>query len=1144
VVRWNRICGSVLVVGVGVVSPVFIGRQEEVSSVAALMGRAQAGEPAFALVGGEAGVGKTRLVSEVAARASGAGFLVLTGQCVELGAEGLPLAPLADALRALAGTMRPEALAEVLGPARAGLARLLPSPEGDPLRVRDLLSVPGLGLRLLTDVSGVDRVIRRVYTTDLPDPGRYLTPGDLVLTGMIWCGEPGDADRFVRALAQAGAGVLGAGEALGEVPPELIHACERHSITLLAVPAEASFATVTEEVGSRLARDRATAMTRAGAEGRPPGENFRPAQLLELVLGLLVRLSVTQPVMFVIEDLHWADQSTLDLTAFLVRSLREARVLLVATYRSDELHRSHPLRPLLAGWKRARSAERVELRRFDRGEVTAQLAAIFGEDPAPVVADVVFDRSGGNAYLVEELAAVRGDGDPADLPPSLRDVLLSRVDALGTDAQRLLRTASVAGRTVPERLLAEVTGFGEAELFAALREAVDNHLLLVEPGGRGYAFRHALTRDAVYADMLPGERVRLHAAYGAALARDGGLAGDQAALPAALAHHWYAALDLPRALPAAIDAAAHAMACYAPAEALRHLERALEIWPRVEDAEQRTGLDHVEVSRLAAQAAYRSLAVERSESLLASALAELPRSSDPVRRALLLERYAQAQRYSGRGAEAVASLQQALALLPAAQTTRAHAVVLAALASSMTTNTEMEACAEAARRAVATARAAGAQDVEAQSAITLGFATAYLGSAEAGLDSLRSGVRLALDLDIPVTALRGYINLSDALGLLGRHQEAAQVASEGLDLAVRAGLARMSFSFLIANQAESLLRLGQYAEADRLTAQALNALPEGLYGSVLLKLRAELAAMRGRYDDAARELRAGRRAMRDTTDVQFTQPMRYIEAMIALGRGDLPAARAAVAAGLAGATLRAARYAWPLVWLGMRVEADEATRSRDRREKVPGETARRCAELARTAAQLPAAAPPSRGYQALVAAEHARAGGTGEAAAWSQAVAAWQDADEPYPLAYALLWLAEAHCAAGDWRQAGRAVQQAHAIAERIGAAPIAAEATALARRARLSLDPAKAARQDRAPGPEEEPADELARFGLTEREREVLLLVAAGRSNPEIAQALFISAKTASVHVSNILAKLGVSGRVEAAAVAHRLGVAPQSPA
>jgi len=1130
--------------GVGVVSPVFIGRREELASVAALMGRAQAREPAFALVSGEAGVGKTRLVSELAALAVGAGFLVLTGQCVELGAEGLPLAPLADALRALARTTGPEALAEVLGPAGPGLARLLPSPAGDPLRVRDLLGVPGLGLRLLTDVSGVDRVIGHVYTTDLPDPGRYLTPGDLVLTGMIWCREPGDADRFVRALAQAGAGVLGAGEALGEVPPELIQACRRHGITLLAVPAETSFATVTEEVGSRLTRDRAAAMTRAGAAGGLGGEDIQAAQLLELVLDLLVRLSATQPVMFVIEDLHWADQSTLDLTAFLVRSLRDARVLLVVTCRSDELHRRHPLRPLLTGWERARSVERVDLRRFDHEEVTAQLAAILGDEPGPGVADVVFRRSDGNAYLVEELAGVvRGHGDLADLPPSLRDVLLSRVDALGTSAQLLLRTASVAGGTVPDRLLAQVVGTGEAELFAALREAVDNHLLLVDPGGRGYAFRHMLTRDAVYGDMLPGERVRLHAAYGAALARDGGLAGDQAALPAALAHHWYAAMDLPRALPAAIDAASHAMTCYAPAEALHHLERALQMWSQVADAGQRTGLDRAEVSRLAAEAAYRSGAVSRAESLLADALAEIPAGTDPVRRALLLERYAQAQRDAGRVAEAVGSLEQALALLPAGETTRAHAVVLASLASGLMRDSDMEAGAAVARRAVAAARAAGAQDIEAGVAITLGSASSYLGSAEAGLGPLRSGLRLALDLDIPATALRGYVNLSDVLELLGRHQEAAQAASEGLDLAVRAGLARTWGSFLIGNRAESLLRLGQWIETDRLTGRALRDLPEGVFGAALWQLRAELAAMRGRYDDAASDLRAGHRAIGDTTDPQFTQPIRYAEAMIALGRGDLPAARDAVAAGLAGGT-PSARYAWPLIWLGMRVEADEATRRRDRREQVPEGTAQRCEELARTAAQLAIPAPSSPRYHALVAAEHARADGTGEAAAWSQAVAAWQSADEPYPLAYALLRLAEAHCAVGDPQSAARPVQQAHAIAERLGAAPLAAEAAALARRARLSLDLTRAPQQEPTPRTKKEPTDELARFGLTEREREVLLLLAAGRSNPEIAQALFISAKTASVHVSNILAKLGVSGRVEAAAVAHRLGFVPQSPA
>jgi DNA-binding CsgD family transcriptional regulator len=232
----------------------------------------------------------------------------------------------------------------------------------------------------------------------------------------------------------------------------------------------------------------------------------------------------------------------------------------------------------------------------------------------------------------------------------------------------------------------------------------------------------------------------------------------------------------------------------------------------------------------------------------------------------------------------------------------------------------------------------------------------------------------------------------------------------------------------------------------------------------------------------------------------------------------------------------------------MRIEADEATRYRDRREDVPAAVAQRAADLAVLAGQLPTPAPPSRGYQALVAAEQARAAGSGDGPAWAAAAEAWRAAEEPYPLSYALLRQAEVATERGDRDEAARAVQEAHALAERLGAAPIAAETDALARRARLGTERsisadahtpgATAGPVDRAAG-----ADELARFGLTEREREVLRLLAAGRSNPEIARALFISAKTASVHVSNILAKLGVSGRVEAAAVAHRLGMAPPSP-
>ncbi len=764
----------------------------------------------------------------------------------------------------------------------------------------------------------------------------------------------------------------------------------------------------------------------------------------------------------------------------------------------------------------------------------SQLGAILGDALAPDLVDVIADRSGGNAYLVEELAGVvRADGDPADLPPSLKDVLLSRVDALSADAQRLLRTASVAGRAVADRLLAEVAGVARAELFAALRETVENHLLVIDPDGHGYQFRHALTRDAVYEDLLPGERVELHAAYAEVLSREPSLAVDEAARPAMLAYHWYAALDLPRALPAVIDAATRAAASYAPAEELRHLERALEMWPRVPDAQQRTGLDHIEICRLAADAAYRSGALHRARSLLASTVAQLQPGKDPERQALLLWQHALAQIELGALGPAAETLREALALLPADEVTRTHAVVLTDLARAHGRANALAETLDAARRAVGAARAAQAPDVEAEAAVTLGAAHFILRPAEhdVGLDMIRAGLRLALDLDIPSAALRGYTNLSEGLNNLGRYAEAEPVAAEGFELAVRAGMARMYGCAVAINQADSLLYLGRWEQAQHVIVRALAGRPEGRLAAHLRQLLAELAAMRGRYDEADRELRTALGHISDMADYQFAQPVRYTTALIALGRGDLAAARDAIGAGMwlpGSDQVQGARYTWPLVWLGMRAEADEATRLLARRGEVPDQITAHCAELARFATELsaPSQLPALTAYRSLVAAEHARVGAADDADLWAAVVAAWRTADRPYQVSYALTRLAEVAAASGDRDRTATALREAHAIAERLGAAPIAEAAATLARRARVSLDTAA--------GPD--PEDGLSRFGLSDREREVLRLVAGGHTNREIATTLFISPKTASVHVSNILAKLGVGDRVAAAAVAHRL--------
>ena len=457
-------------------------------------------------------------------------------------------------------------------------------------------------------------------------------------------------------------------------------------------------------------------------------------------MGVIERLAADRPLMFVIEDLHWADRSTLDLVALLVRALRAARVLVVVSFRSDELHRSHPLRPLVTGWERVRAVQRIELERLGRAEVARQLEAILGAPPSARLVDQVHERSEGNAFLVEEiLGAVQSGADPDQLPLSLRDVLLARVERLDPSTQRLLRIAAAAGRAVSDRLLAAVAGLEEAELDAALREAVEHHVLVVDETERGYVFRHALTRDAIYGDTLPRERARIHTAYGEALSADPALAGGNVAVAAALALHWRAAHDLPRALEASIEAAQLA-AGYAPAEALGHLERALEIWPQVPDAAERSGIDVVEALRRAGQSAYAAGALDRSLAMFDEALAELGPDADPERRALLMEARAATvldSRTRRRGAARRSSAPRRCC--PTSRPATRRRSVLTALASQRAIAGDFAGARSAAEQAVAAA-SGGRRPRRARPAarMMLGMSLVYLEQGDRGLAELEA----------------------------------------------------------------------------------------------------------------------------------------------------------------------------------------------------------------------------------------------------------------------------------------------------------------------------------------------------------------------------------------------------------------------
>jgi DNA-binding CsgD family transcriptional regulator/tetratricopeptide (TPR) repeat protein len=984
----------------------FIGRTQELARLRDLLARAADGdgEPMVVLLGGEAGVGKTRLVEQLAAAARGQGVRVLCGGCVPLGEEGVPFAPVTEALRGLVGDLDPAELEAVAGPARADLGRLL------------------------------------------PDLG--------------WGAEAAPA-----------AAVTGA------------------------------------------------------AQGR----------LFELLLGVIQRLAAGAPLLWVMEDLHWADRSTRDLLAFLAAALRSGRVLLVGTFRSDELHRAHPLRRLLGELARNRRVQRLELPRFTRAELAEQLAALLGAEPPARVVEDIYARSEGNPFFAEELLRAGEGRGPGKLPSRLQEVLLTRVVRLRRGTQQLLRVAAAAGPGATQRLLAVVAGMDEAALLDALREAVDQQLLLPEPGGEGYVFRHALVAEAVYAELLPGERVRLHTALAGALEAGIESGGPPASRAARLAYHWSAAGDQPRALAASVQAAAAAEQACAFAEAQLQLERVLGLWDQVPDAEARAGMEWIRLLSRCAEAAYAAGDAARAAELVRQALALAGQARQPQRAGLLHEQLARYLRRLGDPA-ALGEQQQAVRLVaPAPSVERAR--VLGSLAAYLVLVDRFAESRGPAEDAVAIAGQVGACAEEAAARIALGAALVNLGEVDAGFAELEAAVRLATQADKMVVALRAILNRSDVLLATGRLDEAAAVALGGLAEARRLGLARSYEPVLAGNATEALAALGRWDQAEQVSREALETAPPDPASVQLSLARAALELGRGDLDRAELRLQAAQRLLSaPIAEAQKAGPLFAGLAELALWRGDLDRARQLVAQ--AGPRVEAnPRYAAPIYALGLRIEADRAELARARHPGQPASddgTATVLLQRLGEAAAGPAAPgiPELAAWHALGLAERTRQTGPSDPAAWAAATAAWERLGQPYWAAYAGFRQAEALLAgAGDRDTAAEVLGRAAAITGRLGARLLDAEIHALARRARLGLAQHAATVAAAAPPPG-------VQLGLTRRESEVLALVAAGRSNRQIAQALFISPKTASVHVSNILAKLGAAGRVEAAAIAHRLGL------
>jgi DNA-binding CsgD family transcriptional regulator len=850
--------------------------------------------------------------------------------------------------------------------------------------------------------------------------------------------------------------------------------------------------------------------------GTPPGDadpDTARARLFESLLALFEALADQLPLVLVVEDVHWADRSTRDLLSFLVRNLRQAAVLLVVTFRSDELHRTHPLRPLLAALGRMDNVTRLELPRLSRGQVAAQLAGILGRPPEPALARAVFERGSGIPLFTEAL--LNPDGTvSAGLPWPLRDLLLGAVKELPEPTQQVLRSATADGARVGHALLAAVTGLDDATLAAALRPAVAANVLVTDADG--YAFRHELIREAVLEDMLPGERAQAHRGFAQALEAAPSLSSEGIG-SVQLALHWRGAHEDERALIAAWGAAGDAGAAFAYAERLQMLEQVLELWHRVPVAARHAGTDHTGVLELAADTARWAGEPERGLALAEAALAELGEAGDAERLASLLRRRADL-RHELMLPGQLGDLRAALRL--ASAPTRVRAEILARLYGALTREDRDEEAQQLAGELRALAGRLGDQERQAEALLVLATLGARQG--EDTVADLQRARDTAARLGFRFLEVRAYLTITHVLEGRGDHERAIQAGREGLARARQLGLARQIAAPIAGNLAESLTSAGRWDGALEILDELfwLDLPPRGRAQPLLV--RGQIAVARGDQETAAhmvRKLRALPAGVQ--AEAQDALPLAGLEIDCRLAEGDLTGALAA-AAGVLECNLAAdPRYSWPLLATAMRACADTRT---VRLPPEAGRPARLREALELRAASIARHGPVQHAHAAVFAAEAARASGHPDRDSWDAAAAAWSALGQPYPLAYALLRAAGAAAAAGHRDAAAARLQQAAALASQLGARPLAQQVTRLARRARIDVPAADGRAAAGAP------------FGLTGRELEVLRLVAAGRGNREIAAELFISPRTASVHVSNILGKLGVASRGEAAATSYRL--------
>jgi ATP/maltotriose-dependent transcriptional regulator MalT len=993
-------------------SPILIDRVSHLEALRAAFDNATGGVARVILVGGEAGVGKSRLLAEFRSWVNERGGSTLFGGCLELAGRDLPYAPIIEALRPVSRS--DHSVIDQLGPFARELVRILP----------DLASAVG--------------------------------------------------------------------------QPE---------------------ATVAPTVETQ-------------------------ARLFEALLALFERLSARHPLVLTIEDAQWSDRSTQDFLAFLTQNLRNEPMLLLISFRSDRRDPDRAFERFLGQLEHSGRVDRVLLEPLVPDELAELMHAILGSAPGePLVRDI-YARSEGNPLFAEELLAVRTATPGSRLPSSLNDLLLARVVGLSPAAQNVARIVAVAGRRqVSDELIGRATGLADDDLFQALREAVGSGVLEVATDSDAYRFRHVLLGEAMTGELLPGERKRLHARIATSLeAAPVSMEFTRAMLLAELAWHWDEAGDVANALPAAIAAGREAMRAAAFAEGAKHYGRALRLWALVADPAGLAGLDRSELQENAAEAEYLAGEPARAAELTRMALGAMKGTGDTVRMGQLEGVLGSYLLAVGDDGAAIEALRKAAELIPSEPPSRERIRITCSLAAALMLTGRYRESLVPCNEALAMARLMEVPDLESQALNFLGVNEVNLGDVEVGLGHLRRSLEIAVQTGPPVALLEASNNLAYMLDRADQLEEAVSVALEGIASSGRLGLDRLTGAMLRATAGHALYRLGRWVEAEAILSEGLQIDPQGDQAISLRKDRGRLRAGVGDFAGAAADLDAAHDRATRAHRADSLPGLAAASAELAIWEGRVADAREAVSDGLSLLTGTDEVLAIPaLCALGLRIEADAALMARGGEATVAADRSRRrgarLIEQARSVGSAVQADGLVGGLRAELVqceAELGRLTGSASPKVWAETAASWEGLAMPYPAAYsryreaeALLARRESRIAAVDRLLAAREAAMA------LGARPLLGAIEALARRARLDIDEAASrhAAEERAPTAGRE-------LGLTSREVEVLALVVDGRTNRQIAATLFVTEKTVGAHMTNILGKLGVRGRLEAAAIGEQAGI------